>query len=136
MKINPIALATLAVAISLANNAFADDWQGGDATKGETVFKKCAVCHTVDEGGPNRVGPNLHGILERPAAIHPGFNYSAAMKKKGTEGLKWSEENLFKYLEKPKAFVPGTNMTFPGLKKPEDRKNLIAYLEKAAGHTE
>jgi len=127
--------ATFALAMSVAGVAFAADWEGGDATKGATVFKKCQACHTIEEGGPNRVGPNLHGILDRPAASHAGYNYSAAMKKKGADGLKWTEENLFVYLEKPQAFVPGTNMTFPGLKKPEDRKNLIAYLETAAGHT-
>jgi len=129
-------LATFALAMSLAGVASAnDDWKGGDAEKGEKVFKKCAACHTVEEGGPNRVGPNLHGIIDRPTASHAGYKYSAAMTKKGTEGLKWTEENLFTYLEKPSDFVPGTNMTFIGLKKPEDRKDIIAYLEKAAGHT-
>lgn len=129
-------LATFALVMSIAGVARADDdWKGGDAAKGEKVFKKCQACHTVEDGGPNRVGPNLHGILDRPAAFHEGYNYSAAMKKKASEGLKWSEENLFHYLEKPQAFVPGTNMSFPGLKKPEDRKDLIAYLETAAGRT-
>ncbi len=129
-------LATFALIMSIAGIAHADDdWKGGDAAKGEKVFKKCQACHTVEEGGPNRVGPNLHGILDRPTASKADYNYSSAMKAKGASGMKWTEENLFSYLEKPQAFVPGTNMTFPGLKKPEDRKDLIAYLETAAGHT-
>lgn len=123
-------MAALALAMTVSGAAFAD----GDAAKGEKVFKKCQACHTVEKDGPNRVGPNLYGIFERGAAAKADYTYSAGMKAKAAEGLKWDDDTLFVYLEKPKALVPGTNMTFPGIKKPEDRKNLIAYLEKATGH--
>ncbi|MGB5949895.1 MAG: cytochrome c family protein [Parvibaculum sp.] len=123
-------MAVLALAMTVSGAAYAD----GDAAKGEKIFKKCQACHTVEKDGPNRVGPNLYGIFERGVAAEAGYNYSAAMKKKAAEGLKWNDDTLLAYLEKPQAYVPGTNMTFPGLKKEQDRKDLIAYLEKATGH--
>ncbi|HEY4342964.1 MAG TPA: cytochrome c family protein [Parvibaculum sp.] len=126
--------AALAIAVSISSMAFAADWEGGDAAKGEKIFKKCQACHTVEEGGPDRVGPNLHNVMDRGIAAKPGYNYSPAMKKEAATGAKWNEETLFKYLEKPQAMVPGTFMSFPGLKKPEDRQNLLAYLETATGH--
>jgi cytochrome c len=126
--------AALALAMSVSGAALASDWEGGDATKGAKVFKKCQACHTVEEGGPDRVGPNLYNIMDRGIAKKEGYNYSAAMKKKGESGAKWDEETLFQYLEKPQAFVPGTNMSFPGLKKEQDRKDLLAYMETATGH--
>ena len=123
-------MAALALAMTVSAAAHAD----GDAAKGEKIFKKCQACHTVEKDGPNRVGPNLYGVFERGVAAEAGYNYSAAMKKKAAEGLKWNDDTLLAYLEKPQAYVPGTNMTFPGLKKEQDRKDLIAYLEKATGH--
>lgn len=124
----------LAIAVGVSSMAFADDWEGGDAAKGAKVFKKCQACHTVEEGGPNRVGPNLYNIMDRGIAAKADYNYSAAMKKEAASGAKWDEETLFKYLEKPQAMVPGTTMSFPGLKKEKDRKDLLAYLETATGH--
>ena len=126
-------LAALALTVSVSGAALADDLVG-DATKGEKVFKKCQACHTVEQGGPNRVGPNLYGILTRGIAKGADYNYSTGMKAFAATGATWDEETLFKYLEKPKALVPTTNMSFPGLKKPEDRKNLLAYLEQASGY--
>jgi len=126
-------LAALTLALSVSGLALADDWQGGDATKGEKVFKKCKSCHTVVEGGPNGIGPNLWGIFGKGSTHNPSYTYSAGAKAKAATGLVWSGETLFEYLENPKAFIPGTTMSFPGLKKPEDRKNLIAYLEIATG---
>ncbi|MGV8996801.1 MAG: c-type cytochrome [Parvibaculaceae bacterium] len=126
-------ITTLALTLSFSGAALADEYTG-DATQGEKVFKKCQACHTVEEGGPNRVGPNLYGILTRGVAKHEGYSYSAGMKAFGATGATWDEATLFKYLEKPKALVPTTNMSFPGLKKPEDRKNLLAYLEQASGY--
>ncbi len=100
-----------------------------DASKGEGVFKKCAACHTGDEGGANKVGPNLWGIVDRPVASHEGFSYSSSMQEfsKGGEEL-WTYDNLNHFLIKPKAFVSGTAMGFAGIKKDADRADLIAYL--------
>lgn len=99
---------------------------GLDLAAGAKVFKKCASCHTADKGGPNRVGPNLWGVLDRPVAAHEGFKYSEAML--GHAGTSWSAEQLDAYLTKPKEVVPGTAMAFAGLPKAEDRHNLIAWL--------
>lgn len=98
-----------------------------DAAAGETIFKKCAACHTGDKGGANKVGPNLYGIVGRPVASHEGFNYSAGMKEYGA-GKSWDYETLSQFVHKPKALVKGTAMGFAGLAKPEERANLIAYL--------
>lgn len=97
----------------------------GDAAKGEKVFVQCKACH-VTEAGQNRVGPSLHALIGRTAGQIPGFNYSAANK---SSGIVWSEEELYKYLEAPQKVVPGTKMTFAGLKQPQDRADVIAYLK-------
>jgi len=96
-----------------------------DSTKGADVFKKCASCHTIDKGGANRVGPNLYGVVGAPKAHHPGYAYSAPMSQKGGT---WSYEDLNTYLYSPRDFVPGTKMSFAGLKNDQDRADLIAYL--------
>ncbi len=96
-----------------------------DAAKGEQISKVCAACHVFTKGGPNGMGPNLYGVVGRAKGSHPGFDYSDGMKKKGGN---WTFEDLNKFLYKPKAFVDGTKMTFIGLKKPEDRAAVIAYL--------
>jgi len=95
----------------------------GDATAGEKVFGKCKACHKVD--GNNATGPHLNGVVNRPTGSVEGFAYSDAMKSHGGD---WTPENLFAYLESPKDVVPGNKMAFAGLKKPEDRANVIAYL--------
>ncbi len=100
----------------------------GDAAKGEKVFKKCLACHVATEP-VNKVGPNLHGLIGRAAASVEGYKYSAAMLKKGEEGLIWDEATLTEYLPKPTAYVPGTKMAFAGLKKPEEVADIIAYLK-------
>ncbi len=96
------------------------------AEAGEKVFKKCKACHTIDEGGAKKVGPNLWGIVGRDVATSEGFKYSDAML--GLSGKSWDAAMLDEYLTKPKAYVPGTAMTFAGLNKEADRHNLIAYL--------
>ena len=100
-----------------------------DATAGEAVFKKCAACHDGSKGGPNKVGPNLWGIVSRPMASHEGFAYSAALKNfsKGAT-VPWDYEALNHFLHAPKKYIEGTAMGFAGLKKDEERANLIAYL--------
>lgn len=99
-----------------------------DVGKGEKVFKKCAACHTVDNGGANKVGPNLWDIVNRPVASHEGFAYSGPMKEYAQGGSAWEYENLSQFLLAPKKYIKGTSMGFAGLKKPEDRANAIAYL--------
>jgi len=101
---------------------------GGDATAGAAVFRKCAACHTASEP-VNRVGPSLMGVVGRPVASVADYNYSEAMKTFGAEGHVWDEATLSEYLLSPKAMVGGTKMTFPGLKKPQDIADVIAYLK-------
>ncbi|HUH49297.1 MAG TPA: cytochrome c family protein [Mycoplana sp.] len=110
----------------MAGSAFA---QEGDATAGETVFKKCAVCHVVDKD-TNKVGPSLHGVFGRTAGTHPDYKYSTAMIDAGKGGLVWDETTLRDYLHNPKAKVKGTKMVFPGLKDDTDISNLLAYLKQ------
>lgn len=100
-----------------------------DVGKGQAVFKKCAACHTADNGGANKVGPNLWNIVNRPVASHEGFSYSSAMKEHAQGGSAvWDYESLSHFLLAPKKFVKGTAMGFAGLKKIDDRANIIAYL--------
>lgn len=99
-----------------------------DPAKGADVFKKCAACHNATNGGPNALGPNLWGVLgEGIGQGAHGFAFSDALKSKGGT---WDWQNLSDWLKSPKAFAPGTKMTFAGLSKPEDRANIIAYLNQ------
>ncbi len=95
-----------------------------DASKGEAVFKKCAACHKVD--GNNAVGPHLNGVVGRPVASVADFSYSDAIKAHGGD---WTPEEIFHFIAAPKQYIPGTKMSFAGLPKPEDRADVIAYLE-------
>ncbi|MBW9062756.1 cytochrome c family protein [Rhizobium herbae] len=104
---------------------------GGDAEAGAQVFRKCGACHTASEP-VNRVGPSLLGVIGRPVATFAGYSYSGAMKAFGEGGKVWDENLLAEYLLSPKAMVTGTKMSFPGLKKPQDIENLIAYLKATA----
>ncbi|WP_313529145.1 cytochrome c family protein [Shinella sp.] len=119
---------TLAIFLCLAAPAFAE----GDAVAGKAVFKKCAPCHSVEK--VNRVGPTLSGIIGRPVATIEDYSYSPAMRAFGEDGKVWSEAQIAEYLLSPKAMVPGTKMSFAGLKKIEDIANLIAYLKAPAGY--
>jgi cytochrome c len=96
-----------------------------DPAAGEKVFGKCKACHAADAGGAHKVGPNLWGIVGRPAASAAGFSYSAALTGKGGE---WTYENLNVFLAAPKEFAQGNKMTFAGLKDPQDRAAVIAWL--------
>jgi cytochrome c len=117
-------LAALAMA-GFAGGALAD----GDAAEGEKVFKKCKTCHQVGPDAKNRVGPELNGIVGRTAGAAEGFKYSGAMMAKAGEGFVWTEENIDAYLADPKGYIPGNKMTFAGLKKEDDREDVIAYLK-------
>jgi cytochrome c len=103
--------------------------QAQDVAEGEKVFKKCMACHAVGEGAKNKVGPVLNGVVGRPAASVEGFNYSQGLKDAAAGGLVWDEANLSKYLENPKEMVKGNKMAFAGLKKEEERANVIAFLK-------
>jgi cytochrome c len=97
-----------------------------DAAKGADVFKKCAACHNADKGGPNALGPNLWGVLGEPIGKGAnGFAFSEALSGKGGN---WDWTQLGQWLHSPKAFAPGTKMTFAGLSDPQDRANVIAFL--------
>ncbi len=102
--------------------------QTADAKKGEAAAKNCTTCHDLTKGGPNKVGPNLYGVLDRPIASHPGFDYSDAMKQHAKDAGTWTYENLNTFLTDPRQAVSGTKMTFAGLKNDSDRANVIAYL--------
>ena len=93
--------------------------------RGETAAKKCQACHTFNKGEPNRVGPNLYGVVGRDRASVPGFNYSAAMKGKGG---KWTIEDLNAFLTNPRGSIPGTSMSFAGLPRGSERADIITYL--------
>lgn len=96
-----------------------------DPAKGAEVFKKCTACHTADQGGANGIGPNLWGVMGKGHGHAAGFAYSDALK--GVPG-NWDFQGMDKWLTSPRKYAPGTKMTFAGLAKPEDRANLIVYL--------
>jgi cytochrome c len=108
-----------------------------DPKAGEAVFKKCQACHDGTKGGPNKVGPNLYGVIGRVIASHEGFSYSAGMKEFSEGGTKkWDYQLLSDFLTSPKAEVKGTAMGFAGLKKIEDRANVISFLRTLSDNPE
>jgi cytochrome c len=96
---------------------------------GQDVFKKCAACHTAGQGGENKVGPNMYGIMGRKAGQHPGFAYSEAMKAHGGE---WTYSRFAAYLYDPRGAIPGNKMAFAGIQDPQDLTDLIAYMRTLA----
>jgi cytochrome c len=114
------------------------DWgtvlKTADPAAGEAVFAKCKSCHNADNGGANGTGPNLWGVVGRAPGSHPGFAYSDAMKAFGAKQPIWDYEHIYEFIKGPQAYINGTKMTFVGLKQPQDRINVIAYLH-AQGST-
>jgi cytochrome c len=117
---------------AVAEKPFAFYMSQADAAKGADVFKKCAACHNADKGGANALGPNLYNVVGDPIATgRGGFPFTDALKGKGG---KWDFDSLSAWLTSPKAFAPGTKMTFAGLSNPQDRANVIAYLNQQGEH--
>ena len=100
-----------------------------DLENGRAAFARCRSCHTITPGGPNMTGPNLYGIIGRPAGTHPGFNYSKAVK---SAGFAWDDDHIDHWLQNPRTFLPGNKMTFPGLPDAADRRDVIAFLSVEA----
>lgn len=115
---------SLALAVALASPALAE----GDPAKGERLFNRCKACHTIEKGGVNRQGPNLHGVFGRTAGTKDGYNYSKAMK---ASGVVWDKKSVDEYITNPKGFIPGNKMIFAGIKSEAQRADLLAYLEQA-----
>lgn len=116
--------AALLIAAAVSTSALA----AGDAKNGAKVFAKCKACHTIKEGGKQKLGPNLHGLFGRKAATAAGFKYSEAMQG---SGIVWDEKILDEYLTNPSKLVPKTKMKFKGLEKAAQRANVIEYLKGA-----
>lgn len=116
-------LVTVAAALAFAAPAFA----AGDPAAGEKVFAKCRACHQIGPGAKNTIGPEQNGIDGRKTGVQPSYSYSEANKN---SGITWTEESFKKYIENPKAVIPGTKMVFPGLPKEKDRDDLWAYMSQ------
>ena len=99
-----------------------------DPAAGETLARACTTCHVLDSSGENRVGPGLWGVVGRPTASHEGFSYSAGMQAHAEEAPDWTYEQLNHFLRRPRDWVPGTSMSYAGIRNDQDRANVIAYL--------
>jgi cytochrome c len=113
--------------LALAAVTFAAPTYADDPAAGEQVFRKCIACHAIGEGAQNKIGPHLNGIFGRPAGSVPGYNYSDANE---TFDAVWTEENFAEFIHDPRGVMPGTKMSFPGLKDDQEISDLIAYLKQ------
>jgi cytochrome c len=104
---------------------FATAIPAADAAAGKETAQRCLQCHVWDKNGPNKIGPDLYGIIGRPRASHPGFSYSSAMTAKGGT---WTYDEIFRFVRSPSGYIPGTKMTFIGLPRAQDRLNLLAFM--------
>jgi cytochrome c len=139
-KVEKPGYAVEVVADSAGGAAVADvppDWgtvlPTADVAAGEAVFAKCKSCHSAEQGGPNGTGPDLWGVEGRKPGSHAGFAYSAAMTEFGAKQPVWDYEHIYEFVKNPQKYLPGTKMTFVGLKQPQDRINVIAYLHSKGG---
>lgn len=121
-NLNLLAVSTASAVILFTTSAFAQ----GDVEKGKKVAKKCVACHTLNEGGRNKLGPPLFGVLDRKAASIKAYKYSKAMKN---SGIVWDEHTFNDFITKPKKALRGTKMSFRGIKKASKRLDLIAYFK-------
>lgn len=127
MPARMLTITCLVVTLALPSVVAAQDkpnWRDG-----RKVFKQCESCHTF-KVEDHRFGPSLAGFYGREAATAPNFNYSKGMRKKVAEGLVWTTETLYTFLKAPKKFIPGTKMSFPGMRSKTDRQNVIAYIKR------
>lgn len=130
-KIVLVMMAASSFAIATPLSANPDDTSisaGGDAVKGKRLFGRCRACHNLTAADRPRIGPNLDNLFGRDAGSAEGFKYSKALSE---ADFVWTEQNLNEWLAQPRAFLPGNKMAFAGLKKEQDRKDLMAYLREA-----
>lgn len=129
-------LPPIAALVAVIHGAACVAEEAGDAARGETLFNVCAGCHQIGPGAANRVGPHLNGLIGRVAGSVEGFAYSEAFGAARERGLVWREDVLRAYIARPENVVPGTRMIYPGMKRPRDRTDLVAYLGSVGGGPE
>ncbi|HEY4113301.1 MAG TPA: cytochrome c family protein [Rhizomicrobium sp.] len=118
--------ASLAIACGFAFVVIGPPGRAANIDHGKELFSaNCTVCHNADKGGPNKLGPNLYGVVGRPAASLASFAYSSAMK---SSGITWTPDRLSAYLAGPQKMVPGIRMTFAGFRNPSDAQDVVGYL--------
>ncbi len=122
-----------AVDTSDAFAALPEPYKSADYNRGKRTFKLCQSCHTMTEGGQNLVGPNLYGVFGREIGAVEGFTYSKAVQD---SDIVWTPEILAEWLESPRNFLPGNKMSFAGVRKPEDRTAVIAYIMAETGYSD
>ena len=129
----PVEPTTVEVEASEAFAALPEPYKSADYNRGRRTFKLCQSCHTLNEGGQNLVGPNLYGMFGRDIGAVEGYTYSKAVEE---SDIVWTPEILAEWLESPRNFLPGIKLSFAGVRKPEDRTAVIAYIMAETGYTE